>query len=234
MKPDESITAILPVRSFGDNRYVVMATKKGVIKKVELMEFARSRKGGIAACSLDDGDALVSVGISFGEDEIILATKNGLAIRFEETKVRGMGRTARGVRGITLEEGDAVIGMTIVAKAGSQVTSEDNRISSEATFLTVCENGHGKRTLISDYRSQNRGGKGVIDIKTDDRNGSVVAVCAVDEKCQLMLITSAGKLIRFNANDISVIGRNTRGVRLIDLEESEKVVALAHIKEVDD
>jgi DNA gyrase subunit A len=250
LKSDETPTAILPIRKFDESRFVFMVTKKGVVKKVGLMEFSRARKSGIIACTLDEGDSLIAVTICSVGDEIILATKSGMAIRFSQDDARAMGRGARGVRGVTLEEGDEVVGMAVVATTeasppvgaasveagspeGAAVASDETRIGKNGTLLSVCENGYGKRSLIEDYRSQSRGGKGVIDIKTDERNGSVVGVSAVDNESDLMIITTSGKIIRIKASGVSVIGRNTKGVKLIDLDEGEKVVAVTHLMEAD-
>ncbi len=252
MKGEEQLTAILPVRQFVENRYILMATKSGVVKKTALMEFSRSRRNGIIACTLDEGDALISVAITYGKDEGILATKSGMAIRFSEEDVRSMGRSARGVKGINLDAGDAVVSMTVVASPAEQaviaratetalsqeagadnVESGDSRVNQSGTLLTVCENGFGKRSLLEDYRVQGRGGKGLIDIKTEDRNGPVVGACAVTNDSDLMIITSSGKVIRIRAKDISVIGRNTKGVKLVDLETGEKVVAVTQLREKD-
>jgi len=229
LREDEKLTAVLPVREFKEGRYVFLATKQGVVKKVDLMEFSNPRRGGIVACSLDDSDALIGVGLCSGDDQILLATRSGMAIRFSETHVRAMGRTARGVRGITLDADDAVVSMTVVAKTNGSLANGEERTGAINTLLTVCENGYGKRTYIEDYRDQNRGGKGVIDIQTEGRNGPVVGVCAVGDESGLMLITSAGKVIRISAKDISVIGRNTMGVRLINLDEGEKVSSVAQL-----
>ena len=220
MKEDEKIMAILPVKEFNDSHFVVMATAAGVIKKTELSAFSRPRSGGIIACSLDEGDGLIGVGLSSGKDDILLATADGQSIRFTEEDVRSMGRNARGVRGISLSEGDKAVGMTIVSP-------EDK----SHMLLTVSENGYGKRTAMEEYRQQGRGGKGVIDIQTDERNGKVVGIAAVDEESGAMLITSSGKVIRISMKDISVIGRNTKGVRLINLEAEEKVAAVTHLAE---
>ena len=221
MKEDEGITAILPVKNAQDEMYITMATKAGVIKKTALEEFTRSRRSGIVACTLDDKDLLVGACLTTGTNDIILATKTGMAIRFEESQVRPMGRSARGVVGIRFDGEDEVVGMTIISKA------DEERL----TLLTVCENGYGKRTKVADYRPQNRGGKGLIDIQTVERNGPVVAASAVNENSGLMVITSSGQIIRTKASDISVIGRNTRGVTIINLSENEKVVAVAHLGE---
>lgn len=231
LRADEKMTAILPVREFVENQFIFMATRNGIVKKTDLMEFSRSRRSGVIACSLDEGDFLIGTELTSGENEVILATKNGLAIRFNESNVRSMGRGARGVVGVRLDEGDAVVSMTMVR---SRLNGESNGSAEmESTLLTVCENGYGKRSKISDYRSQLRGGRGVIDIRTTERNGSVVDVVAVRDDSEMMLITSAGKIIRFKAEGVSVIGRNTQGVRLINLEDGEKVVAVAPLMESD-
>lgn len=219
LKPDETVTAILPVKEFSEGSFVFMATRQGVAKRTDLMEFSRTRKAGIIACSLDEGDKLVGAAVTSGSDEVILVTKSGMSIRFEESEVRSMGRTARGVTGIRMDDDDEVVSMTVVPKG----TTEESGL----TLFTACENGFGKRTLVSEYRVQGRGGKGIIDIRTTDRNGPVVATVSVSNDSQAMLITSQGKVIRIKAKDISVIGRNTQGVRLIGLDEGEKVVGLA-------
>ena len=219
----EKITTVLPVRGLSDSACVLMATRQGVVKKTELGEFTRSRRSGIIACSIDEGDALIGVGITSGQDEIILATKSGMAIRFEETDVRAMGRGARGVKGITLDAGDAVVSMTVVAK--------DAANGNGGTLLTVCENGYGKRSLLADYRVQGRGGKGLIDIKTDERNGSVIAALSVQDAHQIMIITTGGKMVRTAVGEISTIGRNTKGVKLIGLDPGERVTAVGQLVE---
>ena len=227
-RQDESIAAILPVRDFVENRYVFLATRNGMVKKIDLMEFSRVRKGGIIATSLSPEDALIGAGITGGDDEIILAMSSGMAIRFRESQVRPMGRGARGVTGVRLDAGDAVVSMTVVRTQPVGGAEDDEHTASpDMTLLTVCENGFGKRTNVDAYRVQSRGGKGVIDIQTDDRNGPVVNAVTVHPHSEFMLITSSGLTIRINAGGISVIGRNTKGVRLINLEEGEKVVAVA-------
>lgn len=221
LKPEENVTTILPVREFVENRYLLMATRKGVVKKVNLMDFSRPRRSGLIACRLDEGDTLIGV-VPCGEgDDILLATRSGMSIRFSESDARQMGREARGVMGIRLEGDDEVVGAAAVTDG-------------ELSLLTVCEHGYGKRTKVADYRPQNRGGKGLIDIQCAGRNGPVVGVATVTDDSGLMLITSSGKIIRFQASDLSLIGRNTKGVRLIDLAEGEKVVALAHLAEQED
>ena len=174
------------------------------------------------ACTLDEGDTLISAAITHEGDDIILATRDGMAIRFVEDNVRAMGRAARGVTGIRFEGDDKVVGMTVIAKP-----KEGEQSPEELSLLTVCENGFGKRTRVSEYRPQNRGGKGLIDIQTEGRNGPVIEAITVTEQSGLMLITSGGKIIRTSAKNISLIGRNTRGVKLMDLDENEKVVAVA-------
>jgi DNA gyrase subunit A len=221
LRPDETMTAILPIREFVENNYILMATRSGVVKKVDLMEFSRSRPSGLVACTLKEGDALIGVAVTGGKDDIILATKSGMAIRFNEDDVRAMGRTATGVRGIRFDESDAVVSMTVIP---AQLSETD---ASRLTLLTVCENGYGKRTVVTEYRTQSRGGKGLIDIQTEDRNGPVVSVELTGDNNGLMLITSSGKIIRIISQAVSVIGRNTKGVRLINLDEGEKVVGMA-------
>jgi len=225
LKSEESITAILPMRSFPEDKFVLMATRRGVVKKTSLAEFQNIRRSGLIACTLNQGDLLIGACVGGESDEIILATRTGMAIRFPESDVRAMGRSAIGVRGISLEGDDLVVGMTMVANP-----AQDGEAAGR-TLMTVCEAGYGKRTLISEYRPQRRGGKGLIDIQTEDRNGPVVAVCSVTDATELMLINSGGTIIRTRASDFSVIGRNTKGVRVIDLAEGEKVVAVTPIVE---
>jgi DNA gyrase subunit A len=228
LKPDETMTAILPIREFVENKYILMATRSGVVKKVDLMEFSRSRPSGLVACTLKEGDALIGVAVTGGKDDVILATRSGMAIRFNEDDVRPMGRTATGVRGIRFDESDAVVSMTVIPE---QLSETD---ASRLTLLTVCENGYGKRTVVTEYRTQTRGGKGLIDIQTEDRNGPVVSVELTGDNNGLMLITSSGKIIRIISQAVSVIGRNTKGVRLINLDEGEKVVGVARLEEQDE
>jgi DNA gyrase subunit A len=222
LKEDEKVCAILPVRERTENTFVALATARGVVKKTALEEFSRSRRNGIMACTLDEGDILIGAALTSGTDDVILATRDGMAIRFDEDQVRAMGRAARGVTGIRFEGDDKVVSMTIVKKEDAEKVGDEG-----ITLLTVCENGYGKRTEIAEYRSQNRGGKGLIDIQTEGRNGPVIESIAVNNGSGLMLITSGGKIIRTGAAAVSVIGRNTRGVKLIDLDEAEKVVAVA-------
>jgi DNA gyrase subunit A len=223
LQDGERVVALLPVREFSEGAFVVMATRTGYIKKTSLDAFANIRSSGIIALSIPDDDDLVAVRITEGAFDILIGTRNGWAIRFREENVRPMGRTARGVRGIRLRTGDGeadqVVGMAVVPR------------EEPATLLTVCERGYGKRTPTSDYPTKNRGGKGVITIKTTERNGKVVSLRLVSDDDDLMLITDGGKLIRMPVDGIPTIGRNTQGVRLIRLEPEEKVVAMERMAE---
>lgn len=222
---EEGISAIRAVREFEEGRYLVLATKRGYIKRVDLMAFSNVRNGGIIATSLDEGDELIGARLTRGSSDILIATKNGMSIRFSEDDVRLMGRTARGVRAVNLSVGDEVVNLVQVAKEDADLSDEENTVS----HLTVCENGYGKRTLVSEYRRQGRGGKGIIDIKTTKRNGHVTGTCIVSDNDDVMLITSAGKVIRMKASGISLIGRNTLGVNLVTLDEDETVAAVARV-----
>ena len=217
---DEKITTILPVKEFSEDTFLFMATRNGVVKKTPLVEYSNVRSGGIIAVKLDDGDRLISVALTDGSKDVFLASKNGKAIRFNEGDARSMGRVTRGVRGMNLSDDDQVIGMEIV---------DNTAVGS--TIFTVCENGYGKRTDLDEYRDQSRGGKGIITIKTTERNGSVVNVMQVADDNDLMVITDQGKILRVPVSGFSVIGRNTQGVRLITTEEKEKVVAVAKLAE---
>jgi len=210
---DEKINAFVPIKEF-DFGYLVMATKNGTIKKIQLSEFSRPRKTGIKAITLDEKDELIGVRWTDGNMQIILATKNGMAARFDEKDVRPMGRTASGVRGIRLKD-DEVVSLEIVDEY--------------KTLLTVTENGYGKRSAITEYRFIGRGGVGVINIKTSERNGKVVAVKAVTEEDDVILVTKSGVMIRIPVRTVSVIGRNTQGVRLMKLEPGDKVVSAAKV-----
>jgi DNA gyrase subunit A len=200
--------------------YIVFVTQNGLIKRTKLEAFSRPRPSGLKALSIEENDSLIAVMRAKGDEDIIIGTATGMAIRFDQKEVRAMGRTAFGVKGITLESGDKVVGAEL-ARPGS-------------TLLTVTENGYGKRTTLEEYRLTHRGGKGVIDIKTGDRNGNVVATLQVTDADEVMLITNKGTLIRTRVADISVIGRNTQGVRLMGLQqEGEKVVGAARAPEAD-
>jgi DNA gyrase subunit A len=220
LQENERVVALLPVREFSEGAFVVMATRAGLIKKTSLNLFANIRSSGIIALSIVDDDDLVGVRITEGASDVLLGTRNGWAIRFREENVRPMGRTARGVRGVRLREGsDEVVGMAVIPR------------DAPATLLTVCEKGYGKRTPTSDYPTKNRGGKGVITIKTSERNGKVVGLRLVTDDDDLMLITNGGKLIRMPVAGIPTIGRNTQGVRLIRLDTAEQVVAMERMAE---
>ncbi len=216
--PDEKITASIPIRSFDSkeikDEYLLMCTRKGTIKKIALSEFANPRKGGIIAIKLEDGDILMDVKKIEKNPEVVIATKKGIAIRFKEQDVRAIGRAGQGVRGISLEKDDEVIGMEV--------------FSPEDVFVSVAENGYGKRTEVGKYRLQKRGGKGVINMQTSERNGSVIYIGKANEG-QIMLITEHGITIRSKVDKISVIGRNTQGVRLVRLEEGDKVASVATV-----
>ena len=211
---DENVTSTIPVRKF-DDRQLVMATKNGIIKKTVLSAFGRPKKGGIISILLDSGDKLIGVKMTHGGQEIVLGTENGKAIRFSEEDVRCMGRATRGVKGIGLKGDDKVKGIVVVDK--------------NATLLTVCENGFGKRTDYGEYSVQHRGGQGVINIKTSDRNGKVVALMNVSDDNELMMMTAKGMIIRAATNTIRSIGRNTQGVTLISLKPGDKVVTVAPV-----
>ncbi len=215
MSSDEFVTAFVPVRQFDDKHYLIMATKNGTAKKTELMAYSNPRKTGIVAITLDEKDELINVALTDGNQQIILATKDGNAVRFEEKNVRPTGRSAQGVRGIKLSDKDEVVGM--------EVASDDK------TLLTITENGYGKRTQISEYRLINRGGSGVINIQCSDRNGSVVSICSVTDNDDIIFISKNGIIIRVPSTDISVIGRNTQGVRIMKLEANDKVVATVKV-----
>ncbi len=217
VSPGEKITAFLPVREFVENNYIVMASESGVIKKTDLMSFSHIRVGGLIALSLDEGDKLIAARLTDGTRELFLGTRLGKAIHFNEKDVREMGRQARGVRAVRLAEDDVVISME-VADASSCV-------------LTVTEHGYGKRTRFSEYRLQKRGGSGIINLKVTDKNGPVAGILKVSDADELMITTTHGKIIRIAAKGVSIIGRSTQGVRLMDIEEGEKVADIALIAE---
>lgn len=216
----EKVTATLPVKEFREDRYIVMGTKKGIIKKTELSAFSNPRQGGIIALGLEGGDRLIGVQLTDGQREILLGTRQGITIRFKEEEVRSMGRTAYGVKGITLEEGNEVIGMETITP------------DSTTSILTVTEGGYGKRTPVGEYRVQGRGGKGIISVKTTERNGLAVGFLQVRDGDEIMLIAAQGKVLRCKVDDIREIGRNTQGVRILDLDgEGDRVVGVARLAE---
>ena len=217
LKPEEKLSAFLPVREFQEGRYVLFATRRGLVKKTDLMQYASPRPSGIIAIALEEGDEVIGVRLTDGTREAILSTRDGQAIRFKEEEARPMGRDTYGVRGMKLDEGDEVVSLDLVEPG--------------ATLLAVSENGYGKRTEMEEYRLTRRGGKGIITMKTTDKTGRVIGVRMVTDDDQIMLVTSGGKVIRLRVNEIRVIGRNTQGVRLIDLEEGERVASVARLAE---
>ncbi len=220
MAPDEKIAALQTVKEFEEGKFIAMGTLRGIVKKTELPAFSNPRAGGIIAMGVEDGDRLMAAQITDGTGEIFIGTRDGVAIRFPEGDVRPMGRTAYGVKGITLREGDEVVAMEVV-RPGS-------------TLLTVTEHGYGKRTELDEYRVQSRGGVGIINIQTTERNGRVVGMASVHDEDEFMLITQQGKILRTVARDIRTIGRATQGVRLIEIDAEDRVVALARLAEKED
>jgi DNA gyrase subunit A len=218
----EKITAILPVAEFREDHFVVMVTRNGIIKKTELSAYSHPRAGGIIALKLDEGDRLIAADLTDGKKEMLIATKKGLFIRFKENQVRPIGRAGMGVRGIRLETGNEVIGMAVLDP------------KSENTILVVTDRGFGKRSKLSDYRLQARGGKGIIGIRTTAKNGHAVNAFQVGEDQEVMLSTAEGKILRLKVKDIRVIGRSTQGVHLIGLEENDRVVSVAVVAEGDE
>ena len=220
LTPEEKITAAIPISSFDDKHYLIMATRKGIIKKTSLNAFKNPRKGGIIAINLDDQDKLITVKLTDGTKHIILGTNHGKAIHFNEIQVRDVGRSARGVKGIKLIREDTVIGMAV---------AEEN-----ATLLTITENGYGKRTNFSEYRTTNRGGQGIINIISNPRNGKVVDIKAVAETDEIMITTQSGIIIRILVKYIRTQGRNTQGVRIMKVQANDKVVATARLAQEQD
>ena len=220
LKPEAKLSAFLAVREFQEGRSLVFATRRGLIKKTDLMQYASPRPSGIIAIALEEGDEVIGVRLTDGAREVILSTRDGQAIRFKEDEVRSMGRDTYGVWGMKLDEGDEVVALDLVEPG--------------ATLLAVSENGYGKRTDMDEYRLTRRGGKGIITMKTTDKTGRVIGVRMVTDDDQIMLVTSGGKVIRLRVNEIRVIGRNTQGVRLIGLEEGERVASVARLAERDD
>lgn len=216
LEKQEKITAVIPVKEFQADKYLFMATNQGTVKKTELLDFDTARKTGLIAINLEEKEQLIAVRMTTGEAEILLGTRNGLAIRFAETDVRSMGRTARGVRGIALGKDDEVVAMEVVVADGD--------------VLTVSEDGLGKRTMVSEYRIQTRGGKGIINLKVTEKTGPVVGFRIVRPEQEMMLITVDGIIIRFEVDEVSVFGRNSQGVKLMRLDEGDKVVALAAVQ----
>jgi len=223
MEDGEKIAALLAVKEFPEDegqQFVVMGSRKGIIKKTDLSSFRNPRAGGIIAMGVEEGDSVIAVEMSDGKEQIFLGTRDGMAIRFEETDVRAMGRSAYGVRGISLRDDDEVVAMEVVREGG--------------TLLTVAQNGYGKRTELDEYRVQTRGGVGLINIQTSDRNGKVVGIAYVHDDDELMIISQQGMILRMRAGDVRAIGRATQGVRLIEMEEGDEVVAIAKLAEKED
>jgi DNA gyrase subunit A len=220
MEEGERIAALLAVKEFAEDKFIVMGTRKGVVKKTELSAFSNPRAGGIIAMGVEEDDAVIAANVSDGNHEIFIGTRDGMAIRFPESDVRAMGRGAYGVRGISLREGDAVVAMEILTPGG--------------TILSVTEQGYGKRTELDEYRVQSRGGIGIINIQTSERNGQVIGIAQVSDDAELMLITQQGKILRMAAKDIRTIGRATQGVKLIDIEGDDRAVSIARLAEKDE
>ena len=217
------VAEVVPVREFDEDHYLLSITRKGLTKKTALSAYSRPRKGGIIAMNVLEDDQLIKAAITGGDDRVIIATKHGQAVYFEENKVRAMGRNSQGVRGVSLQGDDVVVGMVVVRPEEVE----------QSHLLTVCANGYGKRTPVSEYRLTNRGGKGVINIKTTDRNGPVVSVMGVteDSNDDMVIVTQNGILIRQKVADVSVIGRNTQGVRLINPDEGDQVIDVAQVSQ---
>jgi DNA gyrase subunit A len=220
MEAGERIAALLAVKEFEDSKFIVMGTRRGVIKKTELSAFSNPRAGGIIAMGVEEGDSVIAANISEGNGEIFIGTSSGMAIRFPEGDVRPMGRSAYGVRGISLRDEDQVVAMEVLVPGG--------------TILSVTERGYGKRTELEEYRVQSRGGIGIINIQTSDRNGKVIGVAQVSEEDELMLITQQGKILRMESKSIRSIGRATQGVRLIEIEGEDRAVSIARLAEKDE
>ncbi|MHC5033988.1 MAG: DNA gyrase C-terminal beta-propeller domain-containing protein, partial [Planctomycetota bacterium] len=216
----ESVTGMIPVRDFSEDSYLLMATAMGKVKKTALNAFGKRRSGGIIAVDLAAGDRLIGVRKTTGEQQVVLGSRAGRAIRFEESDVRPMGRGASGVRGIRLRGKDRVVDMAVVRD--------------DSTLLTVCENGYGKRTEFAEYPVHRRGGQGVIDVQTTRRNGRVVAMREVADEQELILITQKGMTVRIPVDSISCIGRNTAGVKLISTRRGDRVSGVAAVAPDDD
>jgi len=220
MEDGEKIAAMIAVKEFDETHFVVMGSRRGVVKKTTLDAFSNPRAGGIIAMGVEEGDAVIAVQVTDGSGEVFIGTRNGMAIRFSETDVRAMGRAAYGVAGIELRDDDYVVAMEVVRAAG--------------TLLTVTERGYGKRTELEEYRVQRRGGVGIINIATSQRNGPVAGIAYVEEGDEVLLITQQGMIIRMLTNDVRAIGRATQGVRLIEIEGEDRVVSVARLVEKED
>ena len=217
LQGDERISTVVPIRRFEIDRYLIMATKFGVVKKTSLQAYGNPRQAGIIALNLDDGDELIRVAVTQGDQDILLGTRKGMAIRFNEADARAIGRTARGVKGLQLGRDDEVVGMEV--------------LSPDSTILTVSESGFGKRTVESEYRTQSRGGKGLINLRVTDKTGPVMGILQVFDEDDVMIMSDQGNLVRLPVGDIRCIGRNTQGVRLINLGPEQRLVGAVRIEE---
>ena len=217
LQPDERISTVVPIRRFEIDRYLIMATKFGVVKKTSLKAYSNPRQAGIIALNLDDGDELIRVGVTQGDQDILLGTRKGKAIRFNESDARAIGRTARGVKGLRLAKDDEVVGMEV--------------LSADSTILTVSESGYGKRTTESEYRTQSRGGKGLINLRITAKTGPVMGILQVFDDDDVMVMSDQGNLVRLPVGDIRPTGRNTQGVRLINLRADQRLVGAVRIEE---
>jgi DNA gyrase subunit A len=220
LSQDEKVSEVLAVRSFDEGDFVLLCTRRGTIKKTALESYSSPRRGGIIAIKLGDDDELIGAARTSGSDEVLVATQEGKSIRFNESQVRPMGRTAAGVKAITTRADDFAVGMEILRP--------------DRSILTITENGFGKRSELDEYREQNRGGQGIITIKTTARNGPVIGIAQVTDQDEVMLITSNGKILRMTVDGIPTMGRNTQGVRLMDTEAGERVVSVAKLAEETD
>jgi DNA gyrase subunit A len=220
IRPDEHVTALVPVREFSESRWLIFATRLGTVKKSVLSDYGNPRTNGIIAIHIEDGDELIDVQLTDGNNDVVLATRNGMSIRFQESDVRPMGRATTGVKGIELEGGDAVIGMVVIRR--------------DATLLVVSEKGFGKRSELAEYRVQRRGGKGIITFNNTEKTGSCVALKEVQPQDELMMITRSGVIIRVPVDGIRVIGRNTQGVRVMNLENGDSIVSVARVVKEDE
>ena len=220
IKPTEQVAALVPIREFTDDKCLIFATRQGTVKKTVLSAYGNVRSNGICAINIEKGDELIDVQICDQNSDIVLATKDGMSIRFHQADVRDMGRATTGVKGVELEKGDEVIGMVVVRR--------------DATLLVVSEKGFGKRSELSDYRVQKRGGKGIITLKKTDKTGSIVALKEVIPEDELMMITRQGVIIRLPVDGIRVIGRNTQGVKVMNLDSGDTVVDVARVVKEDE
>jgi DNA gyrase subunit A len=213
--PEDRVAGVVRVREFTEGRSVMMATDRGIVKKTALPAFSHPRRGGIIAIGIEKGDRLISVKLTEGHNEVLLATKNGQSVRFSEEDVREMGRGARGVKGISLRDADKVVGMEIVDES--------------ASLLVIAEQGYGKRTAFSQFRRQSRGGKGIIAMRTGERNGPVMAAISVRDGDELMMITASGMMVRTSVKEIPTIGRATQGVRVIRMDAGDRLSSVAKV-----